>query len=244
MKYKLTIAYVGTDYVGWQVQPEGESIQGLIEKALSKLFRTEIRVIGASRTDSGVHALGQTAHFRGNTDLTVEELHFRLNLILPKSIRILKIEEVDESFHAQMSASSKIYHYHIWLDPVEDPFLLPFRARIFRPLDLEKMERASSLFLGTHDFSAFANAGSSAKSFIRTLFRVDIVKQAGGIRIEFEGNSFLYKMVRNIVGMLLEIGYGRREPDDINKIFSSKDRKLAPPPAPPQGLFLMRVDYK
>lgn len=242
MKYKILVAYNGEPFVGWQLQLTGPSIQGKIEEALFCLLKEKIRVIGSGRTDSGVHALGQVAHF-----ITEKEMGpyacYQLNALLPKEIRILSMEVVPFHFHAQKSAKRKIYHYHLWLDPVVDPFSAPFRLHIRGKFDLKRMGEAAPLFVGTHDFASFANAGTHPKNTIRTLYRLDIVPQVGGVRLEFEGNGFLYKMVRNIVGLLIEVGKGKREIADVPTLIEAKDRRLSASAAPPQALFLMQVHY-
>lgn len=237
------IAYSGEKYVGWQIQPEGISIQGTLEECLSRLFNEGPRVIGAGRTDSGVHALGQVAHFDAPPRYSCSDLSHRLNALLPKEIRILETSEASEDFHAQRSALSKIYHYHLWLDEIEDPFLQPYRFRPRYSLSLEKMKEASRYLIGKRDFTSFTNLGSSAKSHVRTLIRIDFVEQPGGVRLEFEGDGFLYKMVRNLVGMLLEVGKGRYMPSSAAELLARADRRCAPPPAPAHALFLVKVNY-
>ncbi|MCP5469104.1 MAG: tRNA pseudouridine(38-40) synthase TruA [Chlamydiales bacterium] len=234
MRIKVKIAYDGGGYSGWQVQPNANSIQGEIERALALLLKKEIRLIGSGRTDSGAHALGQVAHFDADT---IPDLH-ALNGILPTDIRIQSIEEVSSDFHAQYSATGKIYHYHLWFDKVADPFFRRYRCHV--PYPIENLAEAKEAFIGTHDFTTFSNVGSSVKTTVRTLKRIDIVQQKGGIRLEFEGNGFLYKMVRNIVGALLE----KRSHDEILEMLAKKDRRAAGICAPAHALFLMQVHYQ
>lgn len=241
-RYFLILSYDGTDYVGWQVQPNGVSIQGLVEKSLSLLLRYPIRVIGAGRTDAGVHALRQVAHFETEEKVN-PQLIYQLNGILPPSIRIHSIEEVSATQHAQYSATRKCYHYHLWLEKPISPFVARFRHAPSFPLSLPLIKEASGYFLGSHDFASFTNKGSSVKTTTRTLHRLDLCEQEGGIRLEFEGNGFLYKMVRNIVGALIEVGKGKLDPATLPHIFAAKDRRLAPMSAPARGLFLAWVDY-
>jgi tRNA pseudouridine38-40 synthase len=245
LKYKLSIAYDGTRYGGWQVQLNSLSIQALIEDALKIALRKEIAVVSSGRTDAGVHARGQVAHFEAppaNLDL----LFRSLNGILPEDIRILQIENVPSSFHARYSALSKEYHYHIHLDWALNPFKRLYAYHHPYPLDLTLMEQASHAFLGTHDFTSFANEaskGSAAKNPVRTITRLQIIPEPGGVRLEFEGNGFLYKMVRNITGTLLDVGRKKIRPEEIPALFEKKDRRQMSSAAPPQGLFLHRVNY-
>lgn len=237
MKYKIVVAYDGGLFSGWQVQPNATSVQGEIERALQLLLKQKVRVIGSGRTDAGAHARGQVAHFESDEKPSL----FALNGILPREIRLLELEEVEETFHAQYSAKGKIYHYHLWLDKVADPFLYRYRYRVPFAISLERLEVAKELFLGTHDFKSFSNVGSTVKTTIRTLYRIDIVPQRGGVRLEFEGSGFLYKMVRNIVGTLLEYASGREI--CIKTLFEAQDRKAVGVCAPAHALFLMQVKY-
>jgi tRNA pseudouridine38-40 synthase len=245
-KYKLTIAYDGTLYGGWQIQPNAVSIQALVEKALSTIVRIPTPVVSAGRTDAGVHARGQVAHFTAEAPFDLFRLQLSLNGILPADIRVLSIEKADPDFHARYGAISKEYHYHIHLDRTTDPFKRLYAYHDYSPLDLEKMKIAASCFVGTHDFTTFANEGSkgsAAKNPIRTITRLDLCLEHGGIRLEFEGNGFLYKMVRNITGTLLDVARGKIPVESIPKLFEAKNRSAGSPAAPARGLFLMKVNY-
>lgn len=243
-RYKLTLAYDGTRYLGWQVQESGDSIQSLVQKALETALRHKVQLTGSGRTDAGVHARGQTAHFDSPLPIDLSRLRISLNALLPEDIRIFQIDPVPETFHARYSARSKIYHYHLHLDRVADPFSRLYRAQVFVPIDLERLKKAARLFVGTHDFAAFANhKETKSDDTIRTLYRLDVVEQKGGVRLEYEGDGFLYKMVRNITGTLLDIAAGRFEPEEAASMIASKDRRKAGAAAPPQGLFLMEVLY-
>lgn len=245
-KYKLTIAYDGTQYHGWQIQPHSLSIQQIIQEAISLVLRQPIVLIGSGRTDAGVHAQGQIAHFTSQIPVDLHRLKYSLNGIIPHDIRIKSIDSVELDFHSQRSAVGKVYHYHLYLNPTMDPFRRLYCWHVHAPINIRLLHQASTLFLGTHDFTAFANEshrGSAAKNPIRTLFRLDVIEEEGGVRLEFEADGFLYRMVRNIVGTLVDISTGKRPLDDIQKIFSSKDRRQASMAAPPQGLFLMQVNY-
>lgn len=244
--YKLTIAYDGTHYHGWQIQPNGTSIQEKIQDALKTALRNEVQVIGSGRTDAGVHALGQVAHFKYDSEIDIYRLLASLNGLLPLDIRIKKIESVPLDFHAQYSALGKIYHYHLHLEQILNPFFRLYSLHVRERINLDLLKKASEHFLGTHDFTSFANeahSGCAANDPIRTLKRLDIIPENGGIRLEFEADGFLYKMVRNIVGTLLEIASGKRSIEEIPFIFEAKDRRKAGKAAAPHGLFLVEVHY-
>ncbi len=245
-KYKLTIAYDGTAYSGWQIQNNAVSIQSLLEKALATILRAPTPVFASGRTDAGVHAKAQVAHFTSEVAPDLKRLHLSLNGILPDDIRILSVEKASPDFHARYSAVSKEYHYHLHLERATDPFKRLYAYHDYSPLDLEKMKEAAKYFIGTHDFTTFANEaskGSAAKNPVRTITRLDICHEPGGIRLEFEGDGFLYKMVRNITGTLLDIARGKIRIESIPQLFEAKDRSLAPPAAPSRGLFLVKVNY-
>lgn len=246
-RYKITIAYDGTQYCGWQVQGEKKSIQALVQQALQTVLRHPLGLTGSGRTDAGVHARGQTAHFDTEIDFDPIKLRLSLNALLPKDIRILQVESVTSNFHARYSAQSKIYHYHLHLDRIANPFSRLYRHQVFKRLDLSRMHSAAQSLLGTHDFTSFANEpqrGSVAHDPIRTMLRCDLAEEEGGIRLEFEADGFLYKMVRNLTGALIECASGRLSPADIATILEAKDRRKAPATVPPNGLFLMKVIYK
>jgi tRNA pseudouridine38-40 synthase len=245
--YKLTLAYDGTNYSGWQIQPNAPSIQQHLQEALTALLSGEhVAVIGSGRTDAGVHALNQIAHFKTEHELTPNRLLLALNGLLPRDIRVKTVEIAPLQFHSQYSAIGKEYHYHLYLERVMDPFRRLYSWHVLRKLDLSLLQEATALFVGTHDFTSFANephVGSVAKNPIRTIYRLDICPLDGGLRLEFEGNGFLYKMVRNIVGTLVDVASRRLTIAEVISIFEAKDRRQASCAAPPQGLFLVRVDY-
>jgi len=245
--YKLTISYDGTHYCGWQIQPNGVSIQELIQNALSTILRHEVAVIGAGRTDAGVHALGQVAHFRFNEKpLELSKILKSLNGLLPRDIRITGLQNVPSDFHSRYSAKTKTYRYYLHLDPVLDPFNRHFAHHVIHPFNRDALEIAKEHLIGTHDFTTFANeahSGSAAKNPIRTIYSIDVHPTAKGIYLEFKGNGFLYKMVRNMVGTLLEIARGKMTPEEIPLLLEKKDRRLAAKAAPPTGLFLVDIEY-
>lgn len=244
---RLTIAYEGTSFSGWQIQPNSVSIQSLVEQALTTLLRAPTRLIGAGRTDAGVHALGQVAHFRHEHPIDVEKLFAGLNALLPPTIRVLEVLPTHTRFHAQHDALGKIYHYHFQVGSAPNPFLARYTLQLHGPIDIDLVRQACSYFVGTHDFTTFANEahkGSAKKNPVRTIRRVELVVCPDGrFRLEFEGNGFLYKMVRNITGLLLEIGRGKRYIESIPALFAARDRRLAPHAAPANGLTLMQVLY-
>jgi tRNA pseudouridine38-40 synthase len=245
-KYKLTIAYDGTSYSGWQVQPHDLSIQQVLQKAMGIILRRPIVLTGSGRTDAGVHAAGQIAHFKHDTEIDLYRFHNSLNSLIPHDIRVIVIEPVSLDFHAQYSAVGKEYHYHLYLDKVMDPFRRHYCWHLHQPLDDDLLRQAAALFVGTHDFTSFANEahrGSASKDPVRTLKRLTVVEELGGLRLEFEADGFLYKMVRNSVGTLVDVASGKRPLGDVVKIFSARDRRQGSMAAPPQGLFLMNVQY-
>lgn len=246
MKYKIVIQYDGTHFSGWQVQPGAPTIQDKLQKTLAIFLREPIFITGSGRTDAGVHALGQVAHFTVSQKIDERRFMAASNGLLPPEIRILSIASVDDSFHARYSATGKVYHYHVWTEKVHSPFRRPHTTYHPEALDLPLMRSAATLFLGTHDFTSFANSpgeGSAAKNPVREVRRLDIIEEKGGFRIEIEADGFLYKMVRNIVGMLLDIGKGKRQKDEILEAFERKDRRFGSKAAPPNGLFLVEVFY-
>jgi tRNA pseudouridine38-40 synthase len=242
-RYQLKISYDGTHYSGWQIQPNAPSVQETIEEAFFKLISETVRVVGSGRTDAGAHALGQIAHVDFETPFAQENLARALNHLLPKDIRILEAKPCSIDFHAQYSAKRKIYHYHLWTEKFVHPFVRLYRYHVAMPLNLEEIHKAKEHFIGVHDFTTFANVGSGIKNHTRHLMRIDIVPQEGGLRFEFEGEGFLYKMVRNIMGALIEVGLGHLTPDEIPGLLDAKDRRHAGRACPAHALFLMEVNY-
>lgn len=245
-RYKILISYDGTNFAGWQVQENAPAIQPIIQKALETILRHPTNLTGSGRTDAGVHALGQVAHFDSDVPLESQKTLFSLNSLIPIEIRVHTMEKVALDFHARYSASSKIYHYHLHLDPITNPFTRLYRHHVVIPCNQKLLREAIPYFLGTHDFTSFANQahrGTASYDPIRNIMRLDVIPQEGGLRLEFEADGFLYKMVRNITGTLLDVGSGKIKPEEIPGILLAKDRRKAGSSAPPQGLFLMRVLY-
>lgn len=241
MKYRIDLAYDGTDYGGWAFQPNRTSIQELIEKALGMVLRIKTPITGSGRTDAGVHARQQVAHFSHPEPIDLGALTYALNGILPRDIRITSITPVSEAFHARFSVEKKIYHYHF--TTAHTPFNYRYSYSLHHPLDLNLIHEAIPLLLGTHDFSAFSSSGCGSKDPVKTLYRLDLVEDEETYRFEFEGNGFLYKMVRRITGVLFEIGDEKRSPNDLSRILLSRDRKEGGAVAPAKGLFLHAVKY-
>ena len=243
LKYLLSISYDGSPFKGWQVQKKAPSVQGFLERAFQKLTKEEVRLCGAGRTDAGVHALCQTAHFSLKSPLMPDFLE-KGNHLLPPEIRLLSIEEVDSEFHARFSAVQKIYHYRITTNPILNPFENRYRTFFPGNMNLKKLKQAFKFFIGTHDFSSFANSLKPDRSPIKTIHSIRYVPEGKDcFCLEFKGDGFLYKMVRNLVGTLIYIAKGRIPLEEVPSILEAKERGVAPPPAPPQGLFLVSVLY-
>ncbi|MCI0485637.1 MAG: tRNA pseudouridine(38-40) synthase TruA, partial [Blastocatellia bacterium] len=240
---KITLQYDGTDYHGWQIQPNGRTIQGELTRAVSLLDHRQVTVHGAGRTDAGVHAEGQVASFSMERDFSPCELRDAINGNLDRDIRVLEAEFVESSFNARFSALSKTYRYRIWTADVVSPFVRRYVYHYRGALDLEAMLRAMEPLVGTHDFSAFTVASSEAESHVRTLHRLDIEYEENGIAIIIVADGFLRYMVRTIVGTMIDVGRGRIPAANMAAILESKDRARAGTRAPAAGLTLMRVDY-
>jgi len=251
---RLTIEYVGTQYQGWQTQLSGLTIQDVISSAVFVITGEKSKLIAASRTDSGVHALGQVAAFSTRSSLPTDTILRALNANLPPDLRILDAEEIDSEFHPRYAALKKSYFYIVEKSQKQSVFVHPFSWRVPVHLDLEQMNIAAALLLGRHDFSSFRGAGCGAKTTIRTVHAISVngyesldFMTAGlrgdFIKIRIEADAFLRHMVRNIVGTLVEVGKGRLSPDAVLKILHSCNRKMAGPTAPAKGLFLEKVFY-
>ena len=239
----LTIEYDGSAYCGWQRQLNGPSVQQKVEEALFKVTGERIGIIGASRTDAGVHALGQRAHFDMESAIPADKLPFALNTKLPRDIRVTAGREVDEHFHARFDAAGKEYSYLIYNRRHPSALLRDLSAHVSVRLDESAMERACRHLPGTHDFAAFQAAGGTAKTTIRRIDSVSVGRQGDEIRLVIYGTAFLYNMVRIIAGTLIYVGQGRLPEDVFARAIETGDRLQLGPTAPPQGLCLNRVDY-
>ncbi len=242
---KLVLAYDGTDFHGWQVQPQLKTVQGSIQETLKKLCQEEIHVYGSGRTDAGVHARGQVAHFRTSSIIPARQLQHALNELLPEDIRVYDCREVDSTFHARYSAKSKQYSYSILLRPVNSPFRRRHVFHVPYGLNLENMSSAARCFLGEHDFTSFCDAQEDSPSKIRTIYLSELHKEEETQLVIYrvEASGFLHRMVRAMVGALTEVGRGRLTPDAIPSILEARQRTAAPWTAPPQGLCLDWVKY-
>ncbi|MDI3481417.1 MAG: tRNA pseudouridine38-40 synthase [Tepidanaerobacteraceae bacterium] len=240
---ELLLEYDGTSYHGWQRQKNACSVQETLEEAIGSVTGEKVKVVGAGRTDAGVHALGQVANFKTNTRIPLEKLPYAINSRLPEDIVVKRARMVPEDFHARLSAKAKVYAYTIYNAPFPSPLLRKFAYFFPIKLDVDAMKQAAAYFLGIHDFSAFRAQGSPVKSSVRHIFRLDVERTGDIIKIEVEANGFLYNMVRIISGTLLEVGLGRIFPQEVASIIASGDRIRAGRTLPPQGLCLVRVIY-
>jgi len=242
---KLTIEYDGTNYCGWQIQPAGKSVQGSLLKAVRKMTGEENHLIGASRTDSGVHATGQVAHFRTSTMIPPVGFMRGINSSIEKDISVIAAEEADPDFHAQKDAKSKLYRYLILSSEAPSALRANRCWHMREKLDVESIRKASKCLIGKHDFKSFQAAGSSARDAVRIIddIAVSAIDKDNIIAIEIEGSGFVYHMVRNIVGTLVLIGKGRLKSDEMQKILTARERKRAGATAPARGLYLVSVSY-
>jgi tRNA pseudouridine38-40 synthase len=241
---RLDLAYDGTDFAGWQVQPGPRTVQGTVEATLSRLLDRPVRVAGSGRTDAGVHARGQVASAALDPAMSLERLRRGLNALFPRDLRLLRLGREPEGFHARHSASGKTYRYEIARGEVLSPFLRRYRWHLRSPLDEEAMNEAASRLVGRHDFSSFVSAGGQATDHCREIRAARFEREdGGGLLFTVEADGFLYRMVRNMVGTLVEVGRGRRPADEMASLLEARDRRLAGPTAPSLGLFLDRVSY-
>jgi tRNA pseudouridine38-40 synthase len=240
---RFTIGYDGTVYAGWQVQPGKRTIQGEIEKALTLILNEPCHLIGAGRTDAGVHALGQVAHIRVNARIPSESLKKGLNSILPKDISIIEAGDTAPDFHARRHAIAKRYEYKIYRGATRDPFLWPYTWYLPESLDIDKIRACLPLLQGKHDFSSFSVMDRDNKDAVREIKGLELVEEGDHLRFEFMGNGFLRKQIRRMVGTLIDTGRGRFTPEQVSEMLISMDPAKAGPTAPPQGLFLVKVYY-
>lgn len=248
VRLRLTIAFDGTHYAGWQLQESGVAVQGVVESALARLFPSKPRVHGSSRTDSGVHAIGLVAHFdvpASEHRLTPAKLRLAVNAHLPEDVRVWQVRRAGPAFHARFDATGKQYRYFVWNAAIMNPLLRHQAWHVPRTLELEGMRQAARLFVGTHDFRAFtANRGAPLEDAVRTVTRCDIRRRGALLRFDIEGTGFLYKMCRAMVGTLVQLGQGKFDQDELRRILESRDRRTAGMTAPAHGLVLWSVSYR
>jgi tRNA pseudouridine38-40 synthase len=247
LKFKLTIAYDGTGYEGWQVQKIGTGVQEKVEAALAKLFPSHPRVHSSSRTDTGVHALGMVAHFevpRAESRMTPRKLALALNAWLPEDVRVLAAARAPKEFHARFGSAGKQYRYFVWNHAAMNPLIRHTAWHVPRPLDLRAMRAAVKAFVGKHDFQSFAaNPGYAKASTVRTVMRCDLTRRGPLLTFVIEGDGFLYKMCRGIVGTLVQVGLGKFGAEQVARMLEKRDRRIAGMTAPARGLVLWKVLY-
>lgn len=242
-RIKLTVAYDGTDYCGWQIQPNGITVEEVLNRNLSELTGEEITVIGASRTDSGVHAQGNVAVFDSDTTIPPERIAYAVNRKLPEDIVVIRSEEVPGDWHPRYQETEKTYEYHILNREMPDPVRRRDTYFVSYPLDLEAMRHAAAYLKGEHDFRSFCNIHTDVQDTVRTIYDLDIIRSGDLVTVRIRGNGFLYNMVRIIVGTLVRVGRGFYFPGQVKEILEAKERTSAGVTAPPQGLVLVKIDY-
>jgi len=241
---KLLLEYEGTNYLGWQRQPQGMTIQQALEEAIQRITGVMSSVTGASRTDAGVHARGQVANFRTESSLPVERLQGALNALLPRDIVVLSAEEVPGDFDARFAARCKVYHYTIWNHRVRPALERNFCWHVRWPLEVKRMQEAADLLVGRHDFAAFQSANAQSAGTVRTVSRAEWGQSGSRLTFAIEADGFLYNMVRAVVGTLVDVGRGRWTVEEFAQALRSRDRRRSGRTAPPQGLCLMAVRYE
>lgn len=240
---RLVLWYVGTRYAGWQRQPGRPSVQGELEGALAHITGERVRVVGAGRTDAGVHALAQVAHFRTTSSLSAERFVTAFNHYLPPDIAVRSAQDAPEAFHARRDARWRAYRYVIWNRPGRNPFLVDRALAWERPLEVARMQRAGDLLVGRHDFAAFCATGSNPRTTWCTVHRFRVRRRGPFVVVEVVSDRFLRHMVRMLVGTLLEVGAGKRSPEEVGEVLASRDSQRAGPVVAPGGLYLVRVGY-
>ena len=243
MRVFIKIEYDGTDYCGWQIQPNQITVQEEIEKAIEKLTGEKCSVTGSGRTDSGVHALGQIAHFDTSSTIPANKFANALNQYLPNDIKVLESWQVEDSLHARYSAKKKTYQYNIYISRHARPLYDRYFARVEYALDVDKMSEACKYFIGKHDFACFLASGSEVKDTVREIYSAEVKRVEDKITFTVCGNGFLYNMVRIMVGTLVKVGQGKLAVEEVGDILASKSREKAGFTMPPQGLTLIKVEY-
>lgn len=243
-RVKLVVAYDGTNYHGWQVQDNGITIEEVLNRTISELVQEDIKVIGASRTDAGVHACGNVAVFDTESRIPGDKFSFALNQRLPEDIRIQESCEVDADFHPRYADTVKTYEYNILNRRFELPTKRLYAAFCYYPMDIERMNQAATYLVGEHDFKSFCSAGAQVQTTVRTIYAVNVTKEDDMVHIRITGNGFLYNMVRIIAGTLMQVGTGLMEPEQVKEILEARDRSKAGPTAVAKGLTLVEIRYE
>lgn len=243
-RVKLVVAYDGTNYHGWQVQDNGITIEEVLNRTISELVQEDIKVIGASRTDAGVHACGNVAVFDTESRIPGDKFSFALNQRLPDDIRIQESCEVDADFHPRYADTVKTYEYNILNRRFELPSKRLYAAFCYYPMDIERMNQAAAYLVGEHDFKSFCSAGAHVQTTVRTIYAVNVTKEDDMVHIRITGNGFLYNMVRIIAGTLMQVGTGLMEPEQVKEILEARDRSKAGPTAVAKGLTLVKIRYE
>jgi len=239
----MTLEYDGTDFRGWQLQAEGRTVQGALEEAIGKASGAASRVTGAGRTDAGVHALGQVAHFDTDSELPADQFLRAVNHWLPKDVSVLDCREAPDGFHARFSAASKLYRYRILRSAVRRPLRDRFAVRVWRSLDVGAMAECAALLVGEHDFASFASEHSAARSSVRRVARSELIEDGDELHLLIEADGFLYNMVRIVAGTLLAVGRGKMTAGAFAEALEARDRTAAGPTAAARGLALLQVNY-
>ena len=243
-RVKLVVAYDGTNYHGWQVQDNGITIEEVLNRTISELVQEDIKVIGASRTDAGVHACGNVAVFDTESRIPGDKFSFALNQRLPEDIRIQESCEVDADFHPRYADTVKTYEYNILNRRFELPTKRLYAAFCYYPMDIERMNQAAAYLVGEHDFKSFCSAGAQVQTTVRTIYAVNVTKEDDMVHIRITGNGFLYNMVRIIAGTLMQVGTGLMEPEQVKEILEARDRSKAGPTSVAKGLTLVEIQYE
>ena len=241
-RIKLTVAYDGTNYAGYQVQPNGNTIQSEIEAVLTRMHRHPVKIVASGRTDARVHALGQVIHFDTSLQMPAERFVKALNAMLPDDILVKQSEEADTGFHARYGAKRKEYRYHI--RKTEDPFRRHYATTVTYDLSLDRMREAMERLVGTHDFTSFSVTKAEVEDRVRTIYEAEVFEMGDEIVFRFVGSGFLYNQVRIMVGTVIEVGRGKYDSADITEMLEAKDRRMAGITAPPHGLYLWNVNYE